>query len=251
MRIDGATILVTGGASGLGAACVQALAAGGANVIAADLAFPAGAAPADRVRNAGCDVTDETAVRQALAAAPAGWGPLRGAVHCAGVLHSERLLGRTGPASLAAFRRVLEINLTGSFNVCRLAAEAMMAGPPDEQGERGAIVMTSSIAAEDGQIGQAAYAASKGGVAALTLPLARELGRSGVRVVSIAPGAFETAMLAAAPDKLRDALAEQTPFPPRLGRAEEFAALVRHVLENSMLNGSLIRLDGGLRMAAK
>lgn len=254
MNIAGATVLVTGGRSGLGAACVRAVVERGGRVLSADIApSETSSAPewADRVRAVPCDVTSEEAVQSVLDNWPAGWGPLRGVVHCAGILHAERLVGREGPASLAAFRRVIEVNLIGTFNVCRLAAAAMMHNEPGEEGERGVIVLTSSVAAEEGQIGQSAYAASKGGVAAMTLPLARELGAHGLRVVSIAPGAFETPMMQSAPDKLRQSLVDQTPFPRRLGRPEEFAALVLHVLENRMLNGCVLRLDGGLRMGPR
>lgn len=254
MNLAESTVLVTGGRSGLGAACVRAVVERGGRVLSADVAPPEAApAPqwADRVRAVPCDVTSEEAVLRLLEDLPAGWGPLRAVVHCAGILHAERLVGREGPASLAAFRRVIEVNLMGTFNVCRLAAAAMLSNAPEEEGERGVIVLTSSVAALEGQIGQAAYAASKGGVAAMTLPLARELGAHGLRVVSIAPGAFETPMMQSAPDKVRQSLIDQTPFPRRLGRPEEFAALVLHVLENRMLNGCVLRLDGGLRMGPR
>jgi NAD(P)-dependent dehydrogenase (short-subunit alcohol dehydrogenase family) len=254
VNLSDATVLVTGGRSGLGAACVRAIAERGGHVLSADVVPPEGspdAELAERVRSVPCDVTSEEAVQAVLEERPAGWGPLRGVVHCAGILHAERLVGREGPASLAAFRRVIEVNLVGTFNVCRLAAAAMLRHEPGEEGERGVIVLTSSVAAEEGQIGQAAYSASKGGVAAMTLPLARELGAHGVRVVSIAPGAFETPMMQSAPDKVRQSLIDQTLFPRRLGRPEEFAALVLHVLENLMLNGCVLRLDGGLRMGPR
>ncbi len=255
MNISGATVLVTGGSSGLGAACVRAIAERGGCVLSADVAPPEAPLPREwleRVRMVSCDVTSEAAVWTVLEEErPAGWGPLRGVVHCAGILHAERLVGRAGPASLEDFRRVVEVNLVGTFNVCRLAAAAMLTGEPGEEGERGIIVLTSSVAAEEGQIGQAAYSASKGGVAAMTLPLARELGAHGIRVVSIAPGAFETPMMQSAPEKVRQSLIEQTPFPRRLGHPEEFASLVLHVLENRMLNGCVLRLDGGLRMGPR
>ena len=186
-----------------------------------------------------------------MATAQERFGPLRGVVVCAGILHAERILGRQGLCDLNAFRRVVEVNLVGTFNVLRLAAGIMQNNEPDAEGERGVIITTASTAAFEGQIGQAAYAASKGGIAAMTLPAARELGRFGIRVVSIAPGVFETPMMQAAPEEQRQALQAQIPFPPRFGRPEEFAALVEHVLANRMLNGTVIRLDGGLRMAAR
>jgi NAD(P)-dependent dehydrogenase (short-subunit alcohol dehydrogenase family) len=254
MNIDGASILVTGGSSGLGAACVEMLARHGASVIIADLAPPRGDAInefGEHVLFARTDVTSEADLRAAIAAGENRFGPLRGAVACAGVLHAERVLGREGPASLEAFRRVIEVNLVGTFNTVRLAAEAMAHSQPLEGGLRGIVVMTSSVAALEGQIGQAAYSASKGGVAALTLPLARELGQHGIRVVSIAPGVFETPMMQNAPDRVRQSLIEQTPFPHRLGRPDEFAALVGHVFENDMLNGCVLRLDAALRMGPK
>lgn len=179
------------------------------------------------------------------------FGALHGLVNCAGVASGERILGRQGPHGLDSFARVIGLNLIGSFNMLRLAAEAIAEGAPDAQGNRGVIINTASIAAFDGQIGQAAYAASKGGVVALTLPAARELARHGIRVMTIAPGVFETPMMAGMPQEVRDALAAGVPFPPRLGRPAEFAALVRQIVENDMLNGEVIRLDGALRMAAK
>ena len=254
MRIETSTILITGGSSGLGAACVERLARRGACVVIADLSPPRGEPHeefSDRVLFARTDVTSESDIRAAISVGEKQFGPLRGAVVCAGVLQAERLVGREGPASLDAFRRVIEVNLIGTFNTVRLAADAISRGEPDEDEERGAIVMTSSVAAFDGQIGQASYSASKGGVASMTLPLARELGRSGIRVVSIAPGAFETPMVQGAPDRVRESLIEQTPFPHRLGQADEFASLVSHVFENSMLNGCVLRLDGALRMGPK
>jgi NAD(P)-dependent dehydrogenase (short-subunit alcohol dehydrogenase family) len=197
------------------------------------------------------DVTDETAVRNALAMARKRFGPVRGVVVCAGVLGAARILGRQGVCDLATFRRVVEVNLIGTFNILRLAAEAMQNNEPDADGERGVIITTASTAAFEGQIGQAAYAASKGGIASMTLPAARELGRFGIRVVSIAPGVFETPMMHATTDEQRQALATQIPFPPRFGRPEEYAALVEHVIANRMINGAVLRLDGGLRMAAR
>jgi NAD(P)-dependent dehydrogenase (short-subunit alcohol dehydrogenase family) len=254
MKIDSSTILITGGSSGLGAACAEMLAQRGARIVVADLSPPRGGVPAeitDRVLFVRTDVTSESDMRAAIAAGAERFGPLRGAVACAGILHAERVLGKAGVASLEEFRRVVDINLNGTFNMVRLAAEAIAKSEPQEDGLRGVLVMTSSVSAFDGQIGQASYSASKGGVASLTLPLARELGQHGIRVVSIAPGIFETPMMQAAPDKVRQSLVEQIPFPKRFGHAEEFASFVCHIFENNMLNGSVLRLDGAVRMGPK
>jgi NAD(P)-dependent dehydrogenase (short-subunit alcohol dehydrogenase family) len=255
MQIAGSTFLVSGGASGLGGACVRLLAGAGGNVVIADLNKQTGEALAaelgGRARFAAADVTDEAGVRGAVDLAVSSFGGLHGAITCAGIAVAERVLGKNGPHPLATFVKVVTVNLVGSFNVLRLAAEAMAKNAPNAGGERGVIIMTASVAAFEGQIGQAAYAASKGGVAALTLPAARELARVGVRVVSIAPGIFDTPLLAGLPEPARQSLAQQVPFPPRLGRPDEFAALMRHVIENEMLNGTVLRLDGAMRMAAK
>jgi len=254
MQISGSTILVTGGSSGLGAGCVEMLARQGAGVIVADVAAPREGLDAnlsERVLFTSTDVTSEAAVRAAIVAGENRFGPLRGAVVCAGLLHAERVLGREGVASLEAFRRVIEVNLNGTFNAVRLAAEAIAKSDPQEDDLRGVIVMTSSVSAFEGQIGQAAYSASKGGVASLTLPLAREFGQHGIRVVTVAPGVFDTPMMQAAPDKVRQSLADQIPFPHRLGQPDEFASLVCHALENNMLNGCILRLDGAIRMGPK
>jgi NAD(P)-dependent dehydrogenase (short-subunit alcohol dehydrogenase family) len=254
MQIADSTILVTGGRSGLGAACVEMLARRGAGVIIADISAPREPANQEcsaRTLIAQTDVTSEADIRAAIAAGEGRFGPLRGLVACAGVLHAERVLGRDGVASLDAFRRVIEVNLNGTFNAVRLAAEAIARSEPQEDGQRGVIVMTASISAFEGQIGQAAYSASKGGVASLALPLAREFGQHGIRVVAIAPGVFDTPMMKAAPDKVRQSLESQIPFPRRLGQADEFAALVCHVFENNMLNGCVLRLDGAMRMGPK
>jgi NAD(P)-dependent dehydrogenase (short-subunit alcohol dehydrogenase family) len=254
MQIANSAILVTGGSSGLGAACVDALAHQGAQVIVADLTPPRPDTIEEfssRVLFAQTDVTGETDLRAAITAGEERFGPLRGAVACAGVLYAERLLGRDRIASLDEFCRVININLTGTFNTVRLAAEAIAKSEPQEDDLRGVVVMTSSVSAFEGQIGQAAYAASKGGVASLTLPLARELGQHGIRVVSVAPGVFDTAMMQAAPEKVRQSLADQIPFPHRLGQADEFASFVCHIFENNMLNGCVLRLDGALRMGPK
>jgi NAD(P)-dependent dehydrogenase (short-subunit alcohol dehydrogenase family) len=255
MQVAGSTFLISGGASGLGAACARTLAAAGGNVVIADLNKDAGerlaAELGGRARFAPADVTDEAGVRAAVGLAASSFGALHGAVACAGIAIAERVLGKTGPHPLAAFAKVVAVNLVGTFNVLRLAADAMAKNVASPGGERGVVVMTASVAAFEGQIGQAAYAASKGGVAALTLPAARELARVGVRVVSIAPGTFDTPLLAGLPEPARQSLAQQVPFPPRLGRPDEFAALVRHVVENEMLNGCVLRLDGALRMGVK
>jgi NAD(P)-dependent dehydrogenase (short-subunit alcohol dehydrogenase family) len=250
MQIDSAAILVTGGSSGLGAACVEMLAQRGAKVIVADLAPPRSQLP-ERAIFVETNVTSESDMRAAIAAGVERFGPLRGAVACAGVLHAERVLGRNGVASLDEFRRVIDINLNGTFNMVRLAAESIAKSEPQEDGLRGVVVMTSSVSAFDGQIGQASYAASKGGVASLTLPLAREFAQHGIRVVSIAPGVFETPMMQAAPDKVRQSLVDQIPFPKRFGQPQEFAEFVCHIFENNMLNGCVLRLDGAVRMGAK
>jgi NAD(P)-dependent dehydrogenase (short-subunit alcohol dehydrogenase family) len=224
----------------------------GARVVIADLAPPRDASSQpDRMLFVATDVTSEDAVRATISAGEEKFGPLRGVVACAGVLHAERVLGRSGVASLDAFRRVIDINLNGTFNTVRLAAEAIARAKPLADDLRGVVVMTSSVSAFEGQLGQAAYSASKGGVAALTLPLAREFGSHGIRVVSIAPGVFDTPMMQAAPDKVRQSLVEQIPFPHRFGEPAEFASLVCHVFENNMLNGCVLRLDGAIRMGAK
>ena len=254
MQIEGSVALVTGGASGLGAATVRRLAAAGGTVVIADLNQAAGEALAaelgGRARFVPADVTSEESLRAAVEAAVEA-GPLRVLVCCAGIATAERALGRDGPLALERFARVVEINLLGTFNAVRLAADAMRRNEPSDEGERGVIITTASVAAFDGQIGQAAYAASKAGVAGMTLPLARELARFGIRVVSIAPGIFDTPLLAGLPEQARASLGQQVPFPPRLGRPEEFAALVQHIAENLMLNGETIRLDGALRMAPR
>jgi NAD(P)-dependent dehydrogenase (short-subunit alcohol dehydrogenase family) len=255
MQIAGHTFLVAGGASGLGAATARRLATAGGNVAICDIGAEQGRALAaelgQRASFLVADVTDESQVAKAVAAARERFGALHGAVNCAGIAPGERVLGKSGPHRLDAFRRVVEINLVGTFNVLRLAAQAMQGNTPDAGGERGVIINTASIAAFDGQVGQAAYSASKAGVAGLTLPAARELARFGIRVMTIAPGIFETPMVAAFTPELRQALAAQIPFPPRLGRPDEFAALVEHIVVNPMLNGEVIRLDGAVRMSAK
>jgi NAD(P)-dependent dehydrogenase (short-subunit alcohol dehydrogenase family) len=255
MKVEGKTFLVTGGASGLGGATVRALHAAGGQVVILDLNGEAGEKLAGelgpKVRFARTDVTSESEVHKAVAVARESFGGPHGVVNAAGIGTAEKVLGKGGPHPLELFERTVRINLVGTFNVIRLAAAAMAAQEPTETGERGVIVNTASIAAFDGQIGQAAYAASKGGIVSLTLPIARELARSAIRVVTIAPGIFDTPLLAALPEPARISLGQQVPFPSRLGRPEEYASLVRHVVENEMLNGEVIRLDGALRMAPK
>ncbi len=255
MQLRDSVFLVTGAGSGLGAATARRLAAGGARVVLVDVNVEGGRAVATGLGSAGCfieaDVCDEAQVKAAVDAALTSWGALHGAINCAGVAPAERVLGRSGPHALASFQRVISINLIGTFNVIRLAAEAMAQNAPGAEGERGVIVNTASVAAFEGQIGQAAYSASKAGVAGMTLPIARELARMGIRVMTIAPGLFETPMLTAMPAEVQASLGAQVPFPSRLGRPDEYAALVEHIVSNPMLNGEVIRLDGALRMGSK
>jgi 3-hydroxyacyl-CoA dehydrogenase/3-hydroxy-2-methylbutyryl-CoA dehydrogenase len=248
MKIEGASALVVGGASGLGAATARRLHAAGATVTIADLNEERGSALAtelgDRAGFVACDVTDEASVQGTVEAA----GPLRISVCCAGIGWAEKTAGKRGPHALQPFETVVRVNLIGTFNVLRLAAAAMLGGEPDSEGERGVCICTASIAAYDGQIGQLAYSASKGGITGMTLPAARDLASSGIRVVTIAPGLFDTPLLAGLPEPARAALGEQVPHPSRLGRPDEYAALAAHIVENTMLNGEVIRLDGALRM---
>ena len=254
MEIQGNAFIVAGGGSGLGAATARRLAGQGAMVVIGDINEEAGSAIADSLGDRGrfhqTDVTDPTSVEQLVALAQ-NTGPLRGAINCAGIAIAMKVLGREGPHDLGAFSRVIQVNLIGTFNVIRLAAAAMTENEPNAAGERGVIVNTASVAAIEGQIGQAAYSASKGGVAAMTLPVARELARYGIRVMTIAPGIFDTPMLAGLPEKARQSLGEQVPFPSRLGDPDEYALLVQHIVENPMLNGEIIRLDGALRMGPR
>ncbi len=252
MQIKDSVFIVTGGASGLGAATARMLAANGGKVVIADV-NPAGAALAEELggRFQETDVSSETSARATVDLAGSAYGGLHGLINCAGIAIGEKLLGREGIHSLASFSRCININLIGSFNMIRLAAELISQGAPNASGERGIIVNTASVAAYDGQIGQAAYAASKGGIVAMTLPIARELARSGIRVMTIAPGIFETPMLLGMPPEVQEALGKMVPFPSRLGRPAEYAALVKHIAENEMLNGEVIRLDGAIRMAPK
>jgi len=255
MRFDGKTVLVTGGASGLGGATVDMVVQAGGNAVILDVNEATGNALASRlggrVRFVKTDVTSEADVQRAVDTAVQSFGGVHGAVNAAGIGVAERVLGKEGPQPLANFTRVIHINLIGTFNVIRLAAATMSKNEPNEAGERGVIVNTASVAAFDGQIGQAAYSASKGGIVGMTLPIAREFARVGVRVMTIAPGTFDTPLLAGLPEAARQSLAQQVPFPSRLGRPAEYAALVRHIFENEMLNGEVIRLDGAIRMAPK
>jgi NAD(P)-dependent dehydrogenase (short-subunit alcohol dehydrogenase family) len=255
MDIRDKVFIVTGGGSGLGAAVAAMLVGNGVRVVVADINAQAGAKIASELGPAAkfvrADVASEADGADVVAVAGNTFGHLHGLVNCAGVAPGEKVLGRDGPHGLASFTRTIGINLIGTFNMIRLAADAIARQQPDAEGARGIIVNTASIAAFDGQIGQAAYAASKGGVASMTLPIARELARHGIRVVTIAPGIFETPMMAGMPQDVQDSLASSVPFPSRLGRASEFAALVRHICENDMLNGEVIRLDGALRMAPR
>jgi NAD(P)-dependent dehydrogenase (short-subunit alcohol dehydrogenase family) len=255
MQIRNNVFLVTGGASGLGAATAWLLAGEGASVVIADTNRASGEALASELgpaaRFALTDVTSEQDAQGAVDLALSAFGHLHALVNCAGVAPSEKILGREGPHRLDSFARTVNINLVGAFNMIRLAAAAIAKEAPGEDGERGVIVNTASIAAFDGQIGQAAYSASKGGVVSLTLPIARELARFGIRVVTIAPGIFDTPMMAAFSPEVRESLAKSVPFPARLGRPAEFAAFVKHICENTMLNGETIRLDGALRMAPR
>ncbi len=254
MQFSGNVFLVTGGASGLGAATAKMIVERGGKVVLADVNPEAGAKlEAELGANARfvqTDVTSDESARNAFAVARA-MGQLRGLVNCAGVAPAEKVVGKEGAHKLESFTRTITINLIGSFNMIRLAAEIMSASPPDETGERGVIVSTASVAAFDGQLGQAGYAASKGGVVAMTLPIARELARAGIRVMTIAPGIMETPMLMGMPADVQDALGKMVPFPSRMGKASEYAALVEHIFSNQYLNGEVIRMDGAIRMAAK
>lgn len=255
MQIKDRVFIVTGGGSGLGAAVARMVAAEGGKVVIADVNAQAGEGVREELggsaRFVRADIVQEADGQAVVAEAERAFGGLNGLANCAGIGTAERVLGREAPHRLDAFARVIGVNLVGTFNMIRLAAAAMARGEADAGGERGVIVNTASIAAFDGQIGQAAYAASKAGVAGLTLPVARELARVGIRVVTIAPGLFETPMLASLPAEVQEALGKSVPFPQRLGQPREFAALVKQVVENPMLNGEVIRLDGALRMAAR
>lgn len=253
MHIQDKVFMVSGAASGLGAATARMLARAGARLMLVDLNAEALKAQASELEAgyALADITQADAAQAAVDMAMTSFGELHGLVNCAGVVAGEKILGKQGAHGLDSFSRIININLIGTFNLLRLAAEAIAKSTANAEGERGVIINTASVAAFDGQVGQAAYAASKGAVASLTLPAARELARYGIRVMTIAPGIFETPMMAGMSDEVRAALSADVPFPPRLGKPEEYAALVRHIIENSMLNGEVIRLDGALRMAAR
>ncbi|HKO66338.1 MAG TPA: 3-hydroxyacyl-CoA dehydrogenase [Burkholderiaceae bacterium] len=254
MQIDNNVFIVTGGASGLGGAVSQMIAANGGRVVIADVQADKGESLARdlgaKARFIRCDVTEERDAHAAVEAANA-LGVLRGLVNCAGVAIGEKTVGKEGPHALGSFVRVIEINLIGTFNMIRVAADAMSKLDPTADAERGVLINTASVAAYDGQIGQAAYAASKGGVVGMTLPIARDLARQGIRCVTIAPGLFATPMLLGMPQEVQDALGRQPPYPSRLGRPDEYAALAKHVIENVMLNGETIRLDGAIRLPPK
>jgi NAD(P)-dependent dehydrogenase (short-subunit alcohol dehydrogenase family) len=255
MMMQDIRAIVTGGASGLGLAVVEAVIAAGGRATMLDVNDAAGLEAAQRLGDRSAfqkvDVTSESAVDAAVQSAVTNMGGLNLAVNCAGVGWPKRLVGKDGPMPGEFFRKVIEINLVGTLLVCKAAAAAMQKGAPNAAGERGAIVMTASVAAFDGQIGQVAYAASKGGIVGMTLPMARELAAFGIRVVTIAPGLFLTPMMASLPKEAQESLGKQVPFPPRLGHPSEFASLVRQVAENPMLNGETIRLDGSIRMAPR
>jgi NAD(P)-dependent dehydrogenase (short-subunit alcohol dehydrogenase family) len=254
LQLQGSVFLVTGGASGLGEATVRMLVNAGARVVIADVNDAAGAALEAELgantRFVHVDVTEESSVRRGLEST-VELGTLRGIINAAGIVLADKVLGRNGPHALDGFERVLRVNLSGTFNVIRLASGVMSTAEPAASGERGVIVNTASVSAYDGQIGQAAYSASKGGIVAMTLPIARELARYGIRVMTIAPGIFDTPLMASLPQAARESLATQVPFPSRLGKPIEYAALVKHIIENEMLNGEVIRLDGAIRMAPK
>ena len=255
MQIKDKVFLVTGAGSGLGAATARALVEAGAKVVMADLNRAAGEELASELgagaRFVETDVANEASATNAIQVAVSTFGGLQGLVNCAGVAPAEKVLGKEGPHRLESFSRVININLVGTFNMIRLAADAMQKGEPDAGGERGVIVNTASVAAYEGQLGQAAYAASKGGIVALTLPVARELARYGIRVVTIAPGIMETPMLLGMPAEVQESLGKMVPFPSRMGKPSEYASLVKHIAENSYLNGEVIRLDGAIRMGVK
>lgn len=255
MKIQNNTFIITGGGSGLGAGTAQMLVDNGATVILADINDETGQATAaalgDNAHFIRTDVTDASSVEAAVALAGKQEGPLRGAINCAGIAIASRTLGRKGAHDLESYTKVIQINLIGTFNMSRLAAEQMAASEPEEDGERGVIINTASVAAFEGQVGQVAYSASKGGVVGMTLPMARDLARDGIRVATIAPGLFETPLLAGLPEPARISLGKQVPFPSRLGQPSEYAATVKYIVETRMLNGEVIRLDGAIRMAPK
>ena len=255
MQIQGKAFVVTGGASGLGRAVVETLVAAGGRAVILDVNADTGKAAEESlggsVRFAQADVTSEEQVKAAVDLAVSAFGALNGVINAAGIGPAAKVLGKNGPHPLELFEKTIRVNLVGTFNVIRLGAAVMAQNRPEANGERGVIINTASIAAFDGQIGQPAYAASKGGIVALTLPVAREFASLGIRVVTIAPGIFDTPLLAALPEAARVSLGQQVPFPSRLGQPSEYAALAKHIIENEMLNGEVIRLDGALRMAPR
>ena len=255
MQLKDKVFVVTGGGSGLGAETARGLVAAGAKVLLADVNQAAGEAMAAELgaaaKFAATDVTNEASATQAIQTAISALGGIHGLVNCAGVAPAEKVVGKEGPHRLDSFAKVININLVGTFNMLRLAAAEMQKNEPDANGERGVIINTASVAAYEGQLGQAAYAASKGGIVALTLPVARELARSGIRCMTIAPGIMETPMLLGMPPEVQDSLNKMVPFPVRMGKPAEYAALVRHIAENAYLNGEVIRLDGAIRMGTK
>lgn len=255
MQINNQTFIVTGGSSGLGQATVEMIVANGGNAIIADLNKSAGEALAAKLgaktRFVECDVSSEEHGKRAVSAAVSAFGGLNGLINCAGIGVPGKVLGKEGPLPLEKFTKIISVNLIGTFNMIRLAADVMAKAAPNAAGERGVIVNTASVAAYDGQIGQPAYSASKAGVVGMTLPIAREFARSGIRVCTVAPGLFETPMMAGLPPEAQASLAQQVPFPSRLGRPPEFAHAVKYIIENEMMNGETIRLDGAIRMAPK
>jgi NAD(P)-dependent dehydrogenase (short-subunit alcohol dehydrogenase family) len=255
MNIEGKAFIVTGGASGLGRAVVETIVSAGGRAVILDVNANTGKAAeqalGSNVRFAQADVTSEDQVKAAVEMAVSAFGGLHGVVNAAGIGPAAKVLGKNGPHALDLFEKTIRVNLVGTFNVIRLAAAVMAQNAPDASGERGVIINTASIAAFDGQIGQPAYAASKGGIVGMTLPIAREFAALGIRVITIAPGIFDTPLLAALPEAARVSLGQQVPFPSRLGQPREYAALARHIIENEMLNGEVIRLDGALRMAPR
>jgi NAD(P)-dependent dehydrogenase (short-subunit alcohol dehydrogenase family) len=255
MNIQNKTFIITGGASGLGLATAQMIIENGGNAVLLDINSVAGEETETQLGKKSkfvqTDVSNEESVKNAISIAKSTFGGLNGAINCAGIGPAERVVGRNGAHSLASFTKTITVNLIGSFNVIRLVSEVLQNNEPSEGGERGILISTASVAAFDGQIGQAAYSASKGGIVAMTLPIARELAKMGIRVMTIAPGLFETPLLAGLPEEARMSLGQQVPFPSRLGQPFEYANLVKHIIENQMLNGEVIRLDGAIRMAAK
>ncbi|MBU1361023.1 MAG: 3-hydroxyacyl-CoA dehydrogenase [Gammaproteobacteria bacterium] len=252
MQIDGKVFIVTGGASGLGEGTARMLAANGGKVVIADMQTDKGTSVADEIGGVfvKCDVSQEADAKAAVDTA-VGLGKLMGLVNCAGIAPAEKTIGKSGPHALAVFSKTVTVNLIGTFNMIRIAADAMSRNDPEPTGERGVLISTASVAAYDGQIGQAAYSASKGGVVGMTLPIARDLARSGIRNMTIAPGIFGTPMLFGMPQEVQDALAASVPFPSRLGTPDDYAKLAKHIFENDMLNGEVIRLDGAIRMAPR